>query len=57
MTAALAELGYTQVGEADGIAGAKFEAAMKAFQADNGCIADGEATAKMKTWQKLLGMI
>ena len=49
-------LGYTQVGTADGIAGAKFDAAMKAFQADNGCTVDGEATAKNKTWKKLLGM-
>lgn len=49
-------LGYTQVGEADGIAGAMFEEAMKAFQADNDCTQDGEATAKNKTWRKLLGM-
>lgn len=49
-------LGYTQVGEADGIAGAMFEEAMKAFQHDNGCTEDGEATAKNKTWRKLLGM-
>lgn len=49
-------LGYTQVGEADGIAGAKFTAAVKAFQKDNACIQDGEITAKGKTWRKLLGM-
>ena len=49
-------LGYTQVGEADGIAGAKFTAAVKAFQKDNGCTADGEITACNKTWKKLLGM-
>ena len=49
-------LGYTQVGKADGVAGAKFEKAMKAFQHDNGCTEDGEATAKKKTWRKLLGM-
>lgn len=49
-------LGYTQVGEADGIAGAMFDEAMKAFQRDNGCTDDGEATAKNKTWRKLLGM-
>lgn len=49
-------LGYTQVGTADGIAGAKFTAAVKAFQKDNGCVADGEITAKNKTWRKLLGM-
>ena len=49
-------LGYTQVGTADGIAGAKFTAAVKAFQKDNGCTSDGEITAKNKTWRKLLGM-
>lgn len=49
-------LGYTQVGEADGIAGAKFTAAVQAFQRDNGCYADGEITAGNKTWRKLLGM-
>ena len=49
-------LGYTQVGNADGVAGAKFTAAVKAFQAANGCVADGEITAKNKTWRKLLGM-
>ena len=49
-------LGYTQVGEADGIAGAKFDAAVKAFQRDNGCVVDGELTAGKLTWKKLLGM-
>ena len=49
-------LGYTEVGEADGIAGTKFTAAVKHFQRDNGCVADGEITAKNKTWRKLLGM-
>lgn len=52
----LAELGYTQVGVADGIAGSKFTAAVKAFQKDNGCWADGVITAKNKTWKKLLGL-
>lgn len=52
----LAALGYTQVGRADGMTGAKFDAALKAFQAANGCTQDGEATAKGQTWQKLLGM-
>lgn len=52
----LAALGYTQVGQIDGVAGPLFEKAMKAFQADNGCIVDGEATGQMLTWQKLLGM-
>lgn len=49
-------LGYTEVGEADGIAGAKFTQAVKHFQKDNGCYADGEITAGNKTWRKLLGM-
>ena len=52
----LKALGYTQVGNPDGIAGAKFTAAVKAFQRDNGCFADGEITARNKTWRKLLGM-
>ncbi len=50
-------LGYTQVGAADGIAGPKFENAVLAFQADHGCWADGEITARNKTWRKLLGMV
>ncbi len=49
-------LGYTQVGAADGIAGPKFDLAVKAFQKDNGCYVDGEITAKNLTWQKLLAM-
>lgn len=49
-------LGYTQVGEADGVAGEKFKAAVTAFQEANDCVADGEITAEAKTWQKLLGM-
>lgn len=49
-------LGYTQVGTADGIAGAKFTAAVKAFQKANDCWVDGIITAKNKTWRKLLGM-
>lgn len=52
----LMELGYTEVGEADGIAGAKFDKAVKRFQRGNGCTADGELTAENKTWRKLLGM-
>lgn len=49
-------LGYTEVGEADGIAGAKFTQAVKHFQKDNGCVADGEITKGNKTWRMLLGM-
>ena len=49
-------LGYTQVGVADGIAGRKFTAAVKAYQKDHGCVADGEITARNKTWRCLLGL-
>lgn len=49
-------LGYTDVGEADGIAGPLFEKAVRAFQNANGCVVDGEITAGCKTWKKLLGM-
>lgn len=52
----LISLDYTVVGEADGIAGPKFEAAVREYQADHDCWADGEITAKNKTWRKLLGM-
>lgn len=52
----LAALGYTQVGEADGVAGEKFSEALTAYQIKTGCIADGEATAGGQTWRKLLGM-
>ena len=52
----LAVLGYKQVGAADGVAGAKFTSAVKAFQKDNDCWVDGEITAGNKTWKKLLGM-
>lgn len=52
----LFELGYPEVGKADGIAGPKFTAAVKRFQKDNGCVSDGEITAGKKTWRKLLGM-
>lgn len=52
----LAALGYTQVGQPDGIAGPMFTGAVLAFQRANGCVADGEITARNKTWRKLLGM-
>ncbi len=52
----LLALGYTQVGDVDGVAGPKFDAALKAFQKDNGCVVDGEATRRLLTWKKLLGM-
>lgn len=52
----LLALGYTQVGKVDGVAGAKFTAAVTDFQKDNGCVADGEITARNLTWKKLLGI-
>ncbi len=52
----LSAQGYTQVGQPDGIAGPMFTAAVLAFQRANGCVADGEITARNKTWRKLLGM-
>ena len=52
----LAALGYTSVGKIDGIAGVKFTQAVKEFQKKNGCIVDGEITARAKTWKKLLGI-
>ena len=52
----LTALGYTQVGETDGIAGTKFNGAVKAFQRENGCVPDGELTAGNKTWKVVLGM-
>ena len=52
----LAALGYTQVGQVDGVAGPMFDDAMRAFQEDNGCHCDGEATRRCLTWKKLLGM-
>lgn len=52
----LKALGYTEVGTIDGIAGGKFTTAVKHFQKDNDCEADGEITARAKTWKKLLGL-
>lgn len=51
----LNSLGY-DCGSVDGIAGAKFKKAVVKFQKAKGCVADGEVTAKKKTWQKLLEM-
>ncbi len=48
-------LGYN-CGEEDGIAGDKFKKAVVKYQKAKSCIADGEITAKGKTWKKLLGM-
>lgn len=52
----LNSLGYG-CGTADGVAGAKFTKAVKAYQATNGCTSDGEITAKGKTWKKLLKLV
>ena len=52
----LYNLGYTQVGKADGIAGRKFTVAVKAYQKEHGCVVDGEITARNKTWRGLLEM-
>lgn len=52
----LKALGYTSVGSLDGVAGNKFDDALKAFQFDHDCVVDGEATKGAETWQKLLGM-
>lgn len=49
-------LGYN-CGIVDGIAGTKFDVAVKAFQKDNRCVVDGEITAHMTTWKKLLGLV
>ena len=50
-------LGYTEVGNADGIAGSKFEKAVKHYQQDNNCYVDGELTAHNRTWKKILKII
>ena len=44
-------------GAVDGIAGAKFTAAVIAYQKANGCTSDGEITARHRTWQHLLEII
>lgn len=49
-------LGYN-CGTVDGVAGPKFDVAVKLFQKDYGCFSDGEITKGQKTWKILLGMI
>lgn len=51
----LDSLGYS-VGATDGVYGGQTKATVEKYQADNGCVPDGEITAKMKTWRKLLEM-
>ncbi len=52
-------LGYTEVGEADGVAGKLFKAAVERYQKEVVGLAkpDGEITMRNKTWKKLLGMM
>ena len=52
----LFSLGYSVVGNADGVAGILFDKAVKEYQADHDCVIDGEITSMGKTWRKLLGM-
>lgn len=51
----LNSIGYN-CGDADGIAGPKFDAAVKAYQKAKGCVVDGEITKQKTTWKKLLGL-
>lgn len=48
-------LGFS-CGDADGIAGIKFDSAVRAYQKANRCIADGVITAGNNTWKSLLGL-
>ena len=50
-------MGYTEIGEADGVAGAKFDKAVKRLQEERRATKDGEITAGKTTWKILLGMI
>lgn len=52
-------LGFTEVGEADGVAGPKFTAAVTRYQKEIVKLThpDGIISAKHNTWKKLLGMI
>lgn len=51
----LNELGYN-CGTVDGIAGSKFDSAVKSYQRVNGCVVDGELTSGKNTWRSLLGL-
>lgn len=53
----LAAMGYTEVGEADGVAGSKFTKAVKRLQKEKGKRQDGEITKGQTTWKLLLGML
>lgn len=52
----LLALGYTEVGDADGVAGNMFKTALINFQNKNGCTPTGIAEEEGRTWRKLLGM-
>ena len=53
----LYNLGYKDIGTADGIAGPKFTKVIKQFQKDNNCVVDGIVTKQNKTWKTLLKLI
>lgn len=53
----LAAMGYTEVGDADGVAGSKFTKAVKRLQKEKGKVQDGEITKGCATWKLLLGML
>jgi peptidoglycan hydrolase-like protein with peptidoglycan-binding domain len=50
-------MGYTEVGEADGVAGSKFTKAVKRMQKEKGKTQDGEITKCQVSWKILLGII
>lgn len=50
----LKALGYEEVGNADGNAGAKFTSALLHFQQDKGCAATGIAEEWGRTWHELI---
>jgi len=49
-------LGY-DCGIEDGIAGSKFDSAVKAWQKANACVIDGEFTNGGKSWKRILGVL
>lgn len=50
----LAALGYEEVGDADGVAGAKFASALAHFQQDRGCAMTGIMEEWGRTWHELI---
>jgi hypothetical protein len=53
----LLSLGYDEIGEADGTAGAMFKKALTDFQEKNGCTPTGIAEEEGRTWKKLLELV